>query len=186
MRKVISLGVLALLLAVLASPVSAGSADSKEICKSLKGASKGQYGLCIAHWNTEDGKARENIIENFMKRAGPEGKMPGVTPKDPESVECPCWNHDDLLRATCTGTYDDHYFSDDLVNVDVVFYNGYTVQFDTDHVIDSAGEIVTTCALAVFAEGYEAAKDFTSSAQNLECRAGLRVLVNNDLLDLCP
>ena len=101
-------------------------------------------------------------------------------------MACPCWNNEDLLRATCTATYDDHWFSDDGINVDVVFYNFYTIQFDADHVIDSAGETVTTCSLNAFGDGYVASHEFTSSAENLECRAGLRVLVNEDLLDLCP
>jgi hypothetical protein len=183
MRKLISLGILALLLSMLASPVSAGD---KSICIGLKGVSKSLYGLCVAYQNTEDGSAKEKIMGNFTRRARNGEKMPTLDPKEPETVACPCWNNEDLLRATCTATYDDHWFSDDGINVDVVFYNFYTIQFDADHVIDSAGETVTTCSLNVFADGYVAAHNFTSSAENLECRAGLRVLVNEDLLDLCP
>jgi hypothetical protein len=184
MRKLISLGILALLLSMLASPVSAGD---KGICMELKDDSKGLYGLCVAYQNTEDGSAKEKIMGNFTRRARNGETMPIVVdPKKPEIVACPCWNNEDLLRATCTATYDDHWFSDDGINADVVFYNGYTIQFDADHVIDPAGDTVTTCSLNVLGDGYVASHNFTSPAENFECRAGLRVLVNEDLLDLCP
>jgi len=190
MRKLISLGVLALLLAVLASPVSA-DADSKVICKELKGASKGLYGLCVAYWNTEDGNARDKIYENFYKRAGPDGEdMPYPDAKKPEVVECPCWSNEDLLRAACTAEYWDSWFSGDGVNLDLVSYDEEKLVFLADGTIDSSGEIATNCSLLVSGVGYTAIWDSpTDSNQNLECRAGLQVLMDlleEDLSDLCP
>ena len=108
MRKVISLGVLALLLSVLASPVSAGS---KETCKDLKGASKGLYGLCVAYQNAADGISKERIMGNFNRRALDGEVMPPNDSKKPDIVECPCWSNEDLVRATCDETFEDYWFS---------------------------------------------------------------------------
>ena len=66
MRKLISLGILALLLSMLASPVLADLED----CKDLKedGITKGLYGLCIAYWNADNGNSQERILANYNQK----------------------------------------------------------------------------------------------------------------------
>jgi len=100
MRKLFSLGVLALLLSVLSSPVVAAVED----CETLKGGggSKGLYGMCIAYWNSvsnhDDSGLQSRSVEEsnrFLDRynairkrvGGPE--MPGLS----LTMDCPCWSH---------------------------------------------------------------------------------------------
>jgi hypothetical protein len=117
MRKLFSLGVLALLLSVLSSPVVAAA----EHCEILKedGGSKGLYGMCIAYWNSvsnhDDGGLQSNRIEDsnrFLDRynairdrvGGPE--MPGLS-SSPQ-LQCACWSYltyDQALQGAFSADY---------------------------------------------------------------------------------
>ena len=88
MRKLISLGLLALLLSVLASPVFADLQDCEDE-RNNNNLSRGLYGLCVAYWTVENDNARYRILENFRRKAG-DTPMPGTEPKKPEEVTCPC------------------------------------------------------------------------------------------------
>jgi len=88
MRKLISLGLLAIVLSLVASPVFAGN---EPLCELLKdGASKGLYGLCIAYHNADSARAQERIWENYKRKAGKEDPpMPG-TGDERKTATCPC------------------------------------------------------------------------------------------------
>ena len=108
MRKVISLGLFALMLSIFSSQVFAGKiADCEDIKKDP--AYKGLYGLCNAYWNEDDEDARAQILANFVKKAGTsldEPGMPGWKPVVPDlpdlpdqEVTCPCWDFDTLVQV---------------------------------------------------------------------------------------
>jgi hypothetical protein len=133
MRKLISLGLLALLLSVLASPAVAGNVPD---CEYLKDSEvKGLYGLCIAYHNASDESTKKRVLDNFdkkVKKAGllePLPKMPGLVElpqepdPDPQDVTCPCLdalaainNRDWGMTVMCTsdsaGGHDDGFFVD--------------------------------------------------------------------------
>jgi hypothetical protein len=99
MRKLISLGLLTLLLSVFAGPVMAGGAEDcdKEL---LDGDyTKGLYGLCIAYWSGNADKTK--FLEKYnsrMKAGEGDPTMPGMD----EGVDldsCPCWTFDNLAAA---------------------------------------------------------------------------------------
>jgi hypothetical protein len=101
MRKIISLGLFALMLSIFSGQVLAGNADASA-CKNLKDRNLDDYvpalyGLCVA-WHNADENARDQILANFMKKAGTsldDPGMPGwVDPNkrdEPEVMTCPCW-----------------------------------------------------------------------------------------------
>jgi hypothetical protein len=91
MRKVITSSVLFVLLSMFSGVAFAGKVA---VCEEIKHdpAYKGLYGLCNAYWNATNEKARSRILENFYKKAGPEGPgMPGLDEPETTPVVCPCW-----------------------------------------------------------------------------------------------
>ncbi len=123
MRKLISSGVLAVLLSMLANTVFAGNVEE---CEALKdGASPGLYGLCIAYHNAGSARAQERILNNYNKKAGPgDPPMPGTG-----GVPCPCFTSDDLINAgvpfACA-------ISTSGTGLDLALYEGGVFQFGTD------------------------------------------------------
>jgi hypothetical protein len=97
MRKIISLGLLALSLGFFSSSLLAGNVED---CEQLKdpSISPGLYGLCIAYWNADSENARERILGNYEKKAtGPlDPAMPGLNNNGPV---CPCWLNGELDLA---------------------------------------------------------------------------------------
>jgi len=108
MRKLISLGLLALFLSVFSSQLLAGGVqacdDMKEELQAL-----GAYGLCIA-WHNADEEDKDKFAKKFRDKAG----FP-VT--DLTDLSCPCWDEAFLNDITVglTGTlcsidsFDDSY-----------------------------------------------------------------------------
>jgi hypothetical protein len=104
MRKLISLGVLAILLSMLASSAVAGS---EKYCEVLKedGITKGLYGLCIAYWGADNGRSQERILGNYRKKMRPvypgdrkgtgDPDMPGLV----DDLSCPCWTIGQMANA---------------------------------------------------------------------------------------
>jgi hypothetical protein len=115
MRKVISLGLCALMFFLFSGQVLAGKnqdcEDQKDELKAL-----GLYGLCNAYWNAGNENARSQILTNFEDKAGPGGPgMPGLepdVPDVPEVVVCPCTDGFDttnwgmVIACTTDGTGD--------------------------------------------------------------------------------
>jgi hypothetical protein len=174
MRKLISLGLLALLFSVLASPVVADVED----CVSLKGtASKGLYGLCVAYWNAGNDNARDRILDNFEKKAGPDVGMPGLKR---QKVTCPCWEDEALLlNAACN-----HSLTNSVTGEGVE-----VAQFDFGLILFQANDFFSETGGCIYTNFYDIQfNEFlpTNAEENLTCRAGVNALVAGDLLDLCP
>lgn len=96
MRKLISLGLLALMFSLISGQVLAGKI---QVCEDIKYDPdyKGLYGLCNAYWNADNDTARAAILANFQEKAGPDGPtMPGLKPEEPT---CPCWTPESLALA---------------------------------------------------------------------------------------
>jgi len=82
MRKLVSLGLFALIFSLFSSQVLASNA---EVCDELKGSAKGLHGLCVA-WHNADDKNRDKIAARFEDRAGyPLSEIVGG------AFSCPCW-----------------------------------------------------------------------------------------------
>ena len=84
MRKIISLGLFALMFSMFSSQVFAGSVDACEPLKKDKSKS-GLYGLCVA-WHNADDKAKDKIADNYFK------KSRGFTVPGADVFDCVCWN----------------------------------------------------------------------------------------------
>ena len=86
MRKIISLGLFALMLSIFSSQVFAGDVGA---CDELTDPDSdpdiyapGLYGLCVA-WHNANENGRAAIEKNYSKRGG--GTIPG------SGFSCPCW-----------------------------------------------------------------------------------------------
>ena len=91
MRKIVTLGLLALVLGLVSSSLFAGNVDA---CEAIKGE-KSLYGLCNAWHNADNENAKRKILDSFNRRAaalaGPGGRaieMPGMSGS---GFSCPCW-----------------------------------------------------------------------------------------------
>ena len=187
MRKLISLGLLAIFLSFVASPVFAGDVDECE--KQLKGiSSPGLYGLCVAYHNAGSSNAMDRILENYNKKKGPgDPDMPGTG----ESVPCPCWTVDQIATAICKA---DPFVYSSTGDPNIAVY----LQLDPPgggHVIFLASAADTSltpfCSYQQFGFIGEADVNMGGSV-NLEegdvCRAGIATLVVMDFLTMgeCP
>jgi hypothetical protein len=176
MRKLISLGILALLLSMLASPVLADLDD----CEDLKedGITKGLYGLCIAYWNADNGRSQERILINYNKKKGPDD--PPLLPDLKEPVFCPCWTVDSLIALTNDLSTD---FCDTGELSDLVFasYAGTTVQVFAGDIFFTPMES-TSCSIVINALGVE---NSTGPLQDVECRTELQAVISVDF-GSCP
>lgn len=94
MRKVISLGLLALMFSLLSGQVFAGNIEE---CNYLKDKNHpdyapGLYGLCVA-WHNADENAADALADKFFDRAG--FAVPGSEvvpdPNNEPDFYCPCW-----------------------------------------------------------------------------------------------
>ncbi|MBT8041415.1 MAG: hypothetical protein KJN78_14325 [Gammaproteobacteria bacterium] len=89
MRKFVTLFMTLALFGLFSGSLFAGKVAWCEDIK-FNPAYKGLYGLCNAFWNADE-RSRARILENFYKKAGPDGPgMPGLDDAEPEAV-CPCW-----------------------------------------------------------------------------------------------
>lgn len=103
MRKLISLGVLTILLSMLASPAVAGSVKDCEVLNE-DGITKALHGLCIAYWGADNGRSQERILANYRKKMRPvdpgnrngtgDPDMPGLV-----DASCPCWTIEHMAKA---------------------------------------------------------------------------------------
>jgi len=184
MRKLFSLGVLALLLSVLSNPVVAAVED----CDILKGdgGTKGLYGMCIAYWNSvkdlDDSGLQSNSIaggNRFLDRynsirervGGPE--MPGLS--NSPQLQCACWSYLSYDEAQenayeveylpFPGLFEILFFKDDL---DVTL-RGFAIGMADKSCTHNNFFDGSNFTLNVFAEGL-------TDAEFLTCQAELQVL----------
>ena len=165
MRKLVSLGLFALMFSMFSSQVFAGTIAA---CEEIKGdpAYQGLYGLCNAYWNAKNDNARDKILANFEKKAGTDDGGPGMPGLEPEMVACPCWDEDDLLDATCNH----------VLTGPGIGFDGGLIQFFN---------FPTACVYSNFLTGVVTGRP-TDSEESATCAAGIDALVNNSLLDFCP
>lgn len=103
-------------------------ADKVEVCEDIKfnPLYKGLYGLCNAYWNADE-RSRPRILENFYKKAGPDGPgMPGLDEAARQPIACPCWPAGEIDlgdKPDVAGCY----VSADFLSIS---YDGNTVQFE--------------------------------------------------------
>ncbi len=174
MRKLISLGLLVLLLSLLVSPVIAGSVDD---CDEVWGDefTPGLYGLCIAFWSAANGNSQARILENFRKRAtGPND--PTDMPGHDGTVACPCWTPETLDELT-DGLQGEYCGTSETFGYEFVQYVGGGVQiFAGDLFFSPIGG--TSCAISV-----GALEISTDSEQDVVCRAGV-IALQDELIEL--
>ena len=163
MRKLVSLGLLALSSGFFTQTAIAGSVEDCEILKDS--ATKALYGLCIAWHNAGNDNARDQILDNYNKKAGPDDPpMPGTE----DEVLCPCWGDAELLDAACNR---------------VLTASGSTfASFDSGNV--QFFNFGPQCVYSNFNTG--ALMNFsTDGEQSLTCGAELLALINGDLQGFC-
>lgn len=83
MRKLISLGMLALLISIFSSQVFASNAAA---CDEVK-LTKGLHGLCVA-WHNANEKNKEKFAAKYREKSGGE-EVPGSEPEP--DFYCPCY-----------------------------------------------------------------------------------------------
>ena len=173
MHKLISLGILALLMSVLAGPVVA----DVDACDGLKvDAPKGLYGLCIAYWSAENGRGQDRVEQLYARKANAAGYPPGI----PGLASCPCWENEALLlNAACN-----HSLTDSVTGGGIEI-----AQFDFGFILFQANDFFSETGGCIYTNFYDTQfNEFlpTSAEENLTCRAGVNALVAGDFLDLCP
>lgn len=110
MRKFVSLGAIAILLAALTTSVHADAADG--VCDILKDEkyTKSLYGLCVAFWSGDADKAKILAKYDERKQEGDPEYLPGTEPlvDDPEPFGdiCPCFDPETLAEITFTTSPD--------------------------------------------------------------------------------
>lgn len=93
MRKLFTLGLLALSSGFLTNTAFAGNVEE---CEPLKqSGQKNLYGLCVA-WHNADESAKDALATKFLERAGYRVPGSGAPDPDPDPSEdqfsCPCWD----------------------------------------------------------------------------------------------
>ena len=173
MRKLIALGVLAILLSLLASPAIAGSVED---CEELKedGITKALYGQCIAYWSADNGRSQERILANYRKkmRAGDPGDrndsgdpdMPGLV-----DASCPCWTIDQMANAI---SYSPAYECNTSSDPEIAIYGSKSRAVVT-FLVDSIGCIYVGPDIMVMSRSLEVGDEQA-------CRDGIQALVDED------
>jgi len=179
MRKLISLGVLTILLSMLASPAVAGSVEDCEVLEE-DGITKALYGLCIAYWGADNGRSQERILANYRKKMRPvdpgnrngtgDPDMPGLVD---DEVSCPCWTPESLADATLGLTGSFCTYADGILGWESAIYEANAVQVFAGELVALVGIAGTSCAISI--NGAQSSAS-TSPDQDEECRAGVIAL----------
>jgi hypothetical protein len=190
MRKLISLGLFALMLSIFSSQVFAGKIA---VCEDIKNdpAYKGLYGLCNAYWNADDAVAQAQIKANFEKKArtadgGP--GMPGWETEEFDNVTCPCWDFDILeqyVASSCLSpafSYPDP--TDDQSEFDLAVFQNLSISVEvwagyTIMVPDEAHECWINLPMGDGKVPYKA----TSADEDAACRLDVLDLIAEPPLD---
>lgn len=163
MRKVVSLGLLALSMGFIANTALAGNVEDCEVLKN--GHTPALYGLCIAWHNAGSDNARDRILDKYDDKAGPgDPPMPGTE----DEVPCPCWGNTELLDAACNRVLTE-------AGSDYAVFDEGFVQFFNygDQCVYSNFNVGSTVIEA------------TDEAQSLTCAAELSTLVAGGLDEFC-
>jgi hypothetical protein len=171
MRRIISLGLFALMVSFFSSTVFAGNVED---CEFLKGDdyTKGLYGLCIAYYNAGNDNARERIAANFNKKAGPGEPTLPLT----DEVPCLCWDETHLALASYEGDPSACHMSTEQIRIDLAVYleSPSFFLFTTDEAGCLRQDPNTT----------EFSAPFNLTGQEATCRAGIQALIEDDFGDI--
>jgi len=188
MRKLVSLGILALLMSVLAGPVVAG-VDACDTLKLDKNAPKGLYGLCVAYWSAENGRGQDRVEQLYDRKAIAAGYPPGipglvVSPQEPDPVSCPCWGADKLAEAYENGTPLSCSINDDEIGIEFVIYGeneeAVSYQFHAEDALCLQKNPDGTGTFQIYD------RDTTITEEDkLKCRDGIHVLVEMSFNNSC-
>jgi hypothetical protein len=170
MRKLIKLGILAILLSLVASPVIAGNVTDCEVLKA-DNVSKVLYGLCIAFWNAENANARQRILDNYNKKATGDDD-----PAMPGGQACPCWTDTNIADVIINGTPVLCSVNESDAGLEFAWYDGFTIQF---YVMDSF------CAHADPFDSTRPTFGITPEEEQA-CRDDLDFLVDESFGGSCP
>ncbi|MBT8048907.1 MAG: hypothetical protein HKN57_00080 [Xanthomonadales bacterium] len=167
MRKVISLGLMALIFSLFSTHASAGNVEE---CEKLASGefTKGLYGLCIAYHNAGNENARNRIRDNYDKKAGP-GDPPLVV-----DAECPCWDAGHLADASLNGTPSACLLTSEGDVYDLAFYTSSPAFYQ--FYADTAG------CFRVDPNGTQLGAAFESpdATEREVCIAGIETLIEDD------
>jgi hypothetical protein len=187
MRKLISLGVLTILLSMLVSPAIAGSVEDCVVLKE-DGITKALHGLCIAYWGADNGRSQERILANYRKKmrtVDPGNRnvtgdpdMPGLE----DAVECPCWNADKLAEASEKGTPLACGIDNVLTRIDFAIYEYGDLQYQF-HADDAACFQRNPDGSGILQ--FYFLDPTISEEEKMACRDGIHVLVDMDFGGSC-
>ena len=166
MRKTILLGLFAFMASLFTNTVFAGNVEE---CEFLKDGdySKALYGLCIAYHNAGSDEARERILANYAKKAGP-----GDPPLPGTGVECPCWDADHLAAASLNGVPKACLLTSEGASIDLAVYA--SVPADYQFYSDTNG------CFRLDPVGVGASAPYTSIEQRDACIAGIEAVIALD------
>lgn len=187
MRKIISLGLFALMLSVFSSQVFAGKVgfceDEKDELKS-----KGLYGLCNAYWSADNENARTQILMNFVKKAGTSMDDPGMPgweseQKSVQDFYCPCWDGIEFADVCELGAPFSSRFDDDSGEVTFVDFTVLLAEgFGSDEA--SCGHVIQHLVDGYLLEDYNDEKPFVGD-EAFDCRAELEIIASMHLSTFC-
>ena len=179
MRKLISLGVLTILLSMLASPAVAGSVKDCEVLNE-DGITKALHGLCIAYWGADNGRSQERILANYRKKMRPvdpgnrnvtgDPDMPGLV----DDLSCPCWPNDEMANAIGVAPAFECQLSYDPV---LAIYGATGSAYFSVNLFAPA-------SCFYFGPGAIVDRFFLSVEEEQACRDGIQALVDEDFQDI--
>lgn len=168
MRKIVSLGLLAISFGFFSSQTLAGNVED---CEVLVGGTPGLYGLCVAWHNAGNDNSRDRIMKNYDKKREPgDPDLPGSG----DAILCPCWGQTEILNAVCN--YNVKASSSGFV----VFGDGNELQFfnfETDP---------TFCVYSDFTGTPVSIQLATTPEESLTCAAQISLMADGSLIDQCP
>ena len=166
MRKIVLLGLFTLLVSSISNTVFAGNVEE---CEFLADGnySKGLYGLCIAYHNAGSDNARERILANYAKKAGP-----GDPPLPGTGVECPCWDAEHLAAASLNGVPSACLLTSEGASIDLAIYS--SVPSNYQFFSDANG------CFRVDPAGGGAFATYTNTEEHTACMAGIMTLIEDD------
>ena len=177
MRKLISLGLLAILLSMLTNPAMAIVEDCDELKED--GITKALVGLCIAYWSADNGRSQEQILANYRKkmRTGDPGDrndsgdpdMPGLV-----DASCPCWPGDEMANAIDVAPAFECQLSKDPV---LAIYGATGSAYFSVNLFAPA-------SCFYFGPGAIVDRFFISVEEEQACRDGIQALVDEDFQDI--
>jgi len=182
MRKFISLGLLALLLSIFASPVMAGGAAECDGLKEDETAPRGLYGLCTAYYSAENGRGQERVEQLYAKKAIAAGYPPEIPrlelpqEPDPPEVACPCWPDDEITNANGYGAPAEECQIESPTELAIYGFGPPEAPVVTFHIEPGLCIYLGPDAIRFLPVGSE---------EELTCRAGIQVLVDMDFGGSC-